>query len=59
MVLLVQAIPYMAAVIMSIISAFAPLPTKLIDTITALPASIPPDQRAAPEEKTLSPVTPP
>jgi exo-beta-1,3-glucanase (GH17 family)/cellulose synthase/poly-beta-1,6-N-acetylglucosamine synthase-like glycosyltransferase len=59
MVLLVQSIPYLAAVIMSIISAFAPFPTKLIDTITALPASIPPDQRAAPEEKTLSHVTPP
>ncbi|TKB23227.1 glycosyltransferase [Desulfopila sp. IMCC35006] len=34
-VLLVQALPYVAAVIMSIISAFAPQPTKLVGTITA------------------------
>lgn len=34
-VLLVQSLPYVAAVIMSLISAFAPLPTRLIDTITA------------------------
>lgn len=38
MVLLVQAVPYLAAVIMSIISAFSQLPVRLIDTITAPPA---------------------
>jgi hypothetical protein len=59
MVLLVQSIPYLAAVIMSIISAFAPLPTKLIDTITALPESIPPDERAVQDEKSISHITPP
>jgi exo-beta-1,3-glucanase (GH17 family)/cellulose synthase/poly-beta-1,6-N-acetylglucosamine synthase-like glycosyltransferase len=59
MVLLVQSIPYLAAVIMSIISAFAPLPVKLIDTITALPASFPPDEREVQDEKALSHVTPP
>jgi exo-beta-1,3-glucanase (GH17 family)/cellulose synthase/poly-beta-1,6-N-acetylglucosamine synthase-like glycosyltransferase len=59
MVLLVQSIPYLAAVIMSIISAFAPLPTKLIDTITALPESIPPDERAVQDEKAISHITPP
>ena len=36
-VLLVQSIPYLAAVLMAIISAFAKLPTKLISTITAPP----------------------
>lgn len=36
-VLLVQSIPYLASVIMAIISAFATLPAKLIDTITAPP----------------------
>ena len=41
-VLMVQAIPYFAAVLMSIISAFAPLPAKLINTITAAPESDPP-----------------
>jgi exo-beta-1,3-glucanase (GH17 family)/cellulose synthase/poly-beta-1,6-N-acetylglucosamine synthase-like glycosyltransferase len=39
MVLLVQSIPYQAAVIMSIISAFAQLPTRLIKTITAEPTA--------------------
>jgi exo-beta-1,3-glucanase (GH17 family)/glycosyltransferase involved in cell wall biosynthesis len=39
MVLLVQAMPYLAAVIMSIISAFSQLPVRLIDTITAPPAA--------------------
>lgn len=37
-VLLVQSIPYLAAVLMAIISAFARMPTKLISTITAPPA---------------------
>ncbi len=37
-VLLVQSIPYLAAVLMAAISAFAKLPTKLINTITAPPA---------------------
>jgi exo-beta-1,3-glucanase (GH17 family)/cellulose synthase/poly-beta-1,6-N-acetylglucosamine synthase-like glycosyltransferase len=37
-VLLVQSIPYLAAVLMAVISAIAKLPTKLIDTITAPPA---------------------
>ena len=36
-VLLVQSLPYIAAVIMSIISAFAPMSSSLIDTITAPP----------------------
>ncbi len=39
-VLLVQSIPYLAAVIVSIISAFAPLPAKLIETITASPETV-------------------
>jgi len=40
-VLLVQAIPYLAAVMMSAISAFSRLSTKkLITRITALPASV-------------------
>ena len=38
-VLLVQSIPYLAAVAMAIISAFARMPSKLISTITAPPAS--------------------
>ncbi|MDA3790370.1 MAG: hypothetical protein PF503_17985 [Desulfobacula sp.] len=43
MVLLVQAIPYLAAVMMSIVSAFAQLPAKrLIDTITAPPEAASP-----------------
>jgi len=37
MVLLVQSIPYQAAVLMSVISAFAQLPTRLIRTITSSP----------------------
>ncbi|MHB8788762.1 MAG: glycosyltransferase family 2 protein [Desulfobulbaceae bacterium] len=37
MVLLVQSIPYQAAVIMSVISAIAQLPSRLISTITAEP----------------------
>ncbi len=41
-VLLVQSIPYFAAVIMSIISAFAPLSAHLIDTITAPAEAISP-----------------
>ena len=40
-VLLVQSIPYLAAVAMAIISAFARMPSKLISTITAPPASGP------------------
>ncbi|MGB3209327.1 MAG: glycosyltransferase [Desulforhopalus sp.] len=39
MVLLVQSIPYLAAVVMSLISAFAPLSGRLIHTITAPPAT--------------------
>lgn len=43
MVLLVQSIPYLAAVLMAIISAFSQLPVRLIDTITAPPpAAAPP-----------------
>lgn len=38
MVLLVQAIPYLASVLMAIASAFAQLPKGLIDTIIASPA---------------------
>ncbi len=37
MVLLVQSIPYLAAVIMAVISAFARTPARLITTITAEP----------------------
>ncbi|GAB6190488.1 glycosyltransferase family 2 protein [Desulfocastanea catecholica] len=47
-VLLVQAIPYLAAVIVSIISAFAPLPAKLIETITAEPETVEPEETVAP-----------
>jgi exo-beta-1,3-glucanase (GH17 family)/cellulose synthase/poly-beta-1,6-N-acetylglucosamine synthase-like glycosyltransferase len=42
MVLLVQSIPYQAAVIMSIISTFAQLPSRLIKTITAEPSATSP-----------------
>jgi len=38
-VLLVQSIPYLAAVLMAVISAFAKLPTKLITRMTAPPAA--------------------
>jgi exo-beta-1,3-glucanase (GH17 family)/cellulose synthase/poly-beta-1,6-N-acetylglucosamine synthase-like glycosyltransferase len=41
-VLLVQSIPYLAAIIMSIISAFAPFSDSLIDTITTPPETTPP-----------------
>ncbi|MHB8810759.1 MAG: glycosyltransferase [Desulfobulbaceae bacterium] len=44
MVLLVQSIPYQAAVIMAIISAFAQLPTRLIKKITSEPEAPPPDE---------------
>lgn len=36
-VLLVQSIPYLAAVAMAVISSFARIPSKLISTITAPP----------------------
>jgi exo-beta-1,3-glucanase (GH17 family)/cellulose synthase/poly-beta-1,6-N-acetylglucosamine synthase-like glycosyltransferase len=52
MVLLVQSIPYLAAVIMSLISAFAPLPAKLIETITASPETIEPDDPTAEHDQT-------
>jgi hypothetical protein len=37
MVLLVQSIPYQAAVIMALVSAFSQLPFNLIKTMTAAP----------------------
>lgn len=46
MVLLVQSVPYLAALVMSIVSAFAQLPVRLIDTITAPPAADPPANTA-------------
>ncbi len=49
LVLLVQSLPYAAAVIMSIVSAFAPQPTKLVGTITA-----PPETNSADEAETLA-----
>jgi len=50
MVLLVQAFPYLAAVIMSMVSAFAQMPTSLIDSITAPPgASTPSAPATSPE----------
>jgi cellulose synthase/poly-beta-1,6-N-acetylglucosamine synthase-like glycosyltransferase len=49
MVLLVQSIPYQAAVVMSIISAFAQLPSRLITTITAGPSA--PSQDGAAEKQ--------
>ncbi|MGW8161664.1 MAG: beta-(1-3)-glucosyl transferase, partial [Desulfobulbales bacterium] len=52
MVLLVQSIPYLAAVIMSLVSAFAQLPAKLIDTVTAPP---PADHSAAGAKRVVEP----
>ena len=52
-VLLVQSLPYLAAVIMSIISAFGPLPGKLIDNITAPPETPSSDKVADVDEDTL------
>jgi exo-beta-1,3-glucanase (GH17 family)/cellulose synthase/poly-beta-1,6-N-acetylglucosamine synthase-like glycosyltransferase len=49
-VLLVQSIPYLAAIIMSIISAFAPISDKLISTITAPPATTPLGDKPALDE---------
>lgn len=55
MVLLVQSIPYLAAVMMSIISAFAKVPAKkLIHTITAPPAVDSPVAMPDPGEKANS-----
>jgi exo-beta-1,3-glucanase (GH17 family)/cellulose synthase/poly-beta-1,6-N-acetylglucosamine synthase-like glycosyltransferase len=48
MVLLVQSIPYLAAVLMSVVSAFAQLPVRLIDTITAPPPEAAPRGNIAP-----------
>ncbi|HBI15634.1 MAG TPA: beta-(1-3)-glucosyl transferase [Desulfobulbaceae bacterium] len=59
MVLLVQSIPYQAAVIMSIISAFAQLPSRLITTITAKPSATSPggkvDQQSEGSGEALNP----
>jgi exo-beta-1,3-glucanase (GH17 family)/cellulose synthase/poly-beta-1,6-N-acetylglucosamine synthase-like glycosyltransferase len=57
MVLLVQSIPYVAAVIMSLVSAFAPLPAKLIGNITASPEIVLTDDTPASNEQTPTPVS--
>jgi len=54
-VLLVQSIPYQAALIMSIISAFARIPKQLISTITVPPAADPPVPTPGEEEAPAAP----